>query len=687
MPSRCPSSLLRLLFAGCLCLATGWGQDPALKETFQQAKALWATQGDKDGASARFEQVLAALEPKARALDAEWVQVLCESYNWLAVLDDRTPAKRPRVPKDLDAILALNPDFELDRNLTNARLQGVFDGLRNGKLCRVRITLSPEGGTLALDGKPSPLNPGAVKYLPPGTHTLSYKKPGYQVLEQSVDLALKEAKSLSFTLTRTSSTVLFNTSPPEAEILLDGKPVGTSGGQAPPSARATAEKLGLTLDQLSSDFILTDLAQGKHLIEVRAPCFRTKRISLGEEFSAPFADHILEPFQLEPSRGSLSISTDTPGGELFLSGKSLGSLPVKDLQVCTGVYDLQVRFPAGGYSQRLEIGEGTSVDLQIRPKPRLALLGLEGTEEFAGRERLLNLLQTLGGRLQEVAYALPLPGETVQDATQRLKASKGAELTLLARPVPGKPIHWIELVIATTGGEEEILLVKPLEADPLDALVAKFNRPLSLWEPWVGLNLLDLPGQAGPWVLQADSAALKAGVKANKSITAVNGKPVASVPAFRKLLKDSPGEKLTLNQGEGNLILTPVLQPVEIPVNAANLCYPFVLADLRLRSLGAKGDEAALLRLQQALALMHFRLYDKAMEVLRDARLSTTQGVSQGTLDYYTGICLLRLGNTYLPEAIQALKQALKYPQATLFGPEGPRVSILAKQTLDDLKP
>jgi hypothetical protein len=73
--------------------------------------------------------------------------------------------------------------------------------------------------------------------------------------------------------------------------------------------------------------------------------------------------------------------------------------------------------------------------------------------------------------------------------------------------------------------------------------------------------------------------------------------------------------------------------------------------------------------------------------VLRDARLSTTQGVSQGTLDYYTGICLLRLGNAYLPEAIQALKQALKYPQATLFGPEGPRVSILAKQTLDDLKP
>ena len=157
--------------------------------------------------------------------------------------------------------------------------------------------------------------------------------------------------------------------------------------------------------------------------------------------------------------------------------------------------------------------------------------------------------------------------------------------------------------------------------------------------------------------------------------------------AFRRLLKEFKGEKLTVSQGDSNLTLVPTLQPLEIPVNASNLCYPFLLADLRLRYLGAKGDEAALLRLQQALALMHFRQYDKAMEVLRDARLSTTQGVSQGTIDYYTGVCLLRLGNVYLAEAIQAFNQSLKYPQATLFGPDGPMVSILAKQALDDLKP
>jgi membrane-associated protease RseP (regulator of RpoE activity) len=199
--------------------------------------------------------------------------------------------------------------------------------------------------------------------------------------------------------------------------------------------------------------------------------------------------------------------------------------------------------------------------------------------------------------------------------------------------------------------------------------------------------LIDLPGAAGPWVLQADAAAQKAGVKPHRAITSMNGKPVASVQAFRKQLREFTGEKLTVGQGETPLTLIPALQPIEIPVNASNLCYPFLLAELRLRQSGAKGDEEALLRLQQALALMHFRQYDKAMEVLRDARLGTSTGICQGTLDYYSGVNLLRLGTTYLAEAARSFNQSLKYPQATLFGPDGPMVSILARQALEDLKP
>jgi len=298
------------------------------------------------------------------------------------------------------------------------------------------------------------------------------------------------------------------------------------------------------------------------------------------------------------------------------------------------------------------------------------------------------MLAEFGERVRDVAYLRLPAGENAQDALTRLKASKEVELVLRARPVSGRPIHQVELVLSTlASGEEESLFARPLEEDPLGVLATKLNTQAVLTTPWTGLVLLDLKGEPGPWLLQADVAAQKAGMKPYKAIAALNGKPVASVQAFRKLLREAQGDHITLTQGDANITLPLTSQAVELPVNASNLCYPFMLADLRLRYLGAKGDEAGMIRLNQALALMHFRQYDRAMEVLRDAKVSQVQGVSQGTIDYYTGICLLRLGNVYTSEAIQAFNQALKYPQATIFGPGGPLVSILAKQALEDLNP
>ena len=40
------------------------GQDATLKDAFAAAKAQWAMQGDREGAAARFEAVLATLEQK-----------------------------------------------------------------------------------------------------------------------------------------------------------------------------------------------------------------------------------------------------------------------------------------------------------------------------------------------------------------------------------------------------------------------------------------------------------------------------------------------------------------------------------------------------------------------------------------------------------------------------------------------
>jgi hypothetical protein len=291
----------------------------------------------------------------------------------------------------------------------------------------------------------------------------------------------------------------------------------------------------------------------------------------------------------------------------------------------------------------------------------------------------------MGDRLQPLAFLPARPDEPPRDALVRLKASRDAELLLIARPVPDKVIHRVELILTTLDGEEERLLVKPLEQDPLASLVARLNAITPIQRPGLGFSVLDLPGEAGPWVVAASEPALKAGLQLGKPILQAQGKPATTALGLRQLIEAAKGP-LSLSQ-EGAAATLPIqMEALEVPLGSPDLCYPAVLAQLRLQYFGAKGDEANLLKLNQALVLMQLRKYDKAIELLRDARLSTVRGVSQGTIDYHTGQCFLRLGTNYQSEAGQAFRQALKYPQATLLGPDGPLIAPLAKQALEDLK-
>jgi hypothetical protein len=670
-----------LLFIPLFCAAL-WGQDPALNDTFLQAKALWATQGDREGATARFDSVVAALAPRGVGLGSEWVQMLCESYNWLAVLDDRSAQNKPRTQVRLQALLDLNPDFELDRALTSQRLLTLYDRMKGEKYALVKLTYSPEGGRLLVDGKPN--TPVARKYLPFGTHKLTYSRPGHATSEVILDLAPHDAKSTDFKLTRTSSTVTLYVQPSDVEILLDGQSLGFAIGKSGPEAAALATPLGLRPEELSAPFVIPQISPGKHRLELRAPCLRPKALELGPEFAIPPADHTLEPIRMDPSKGTLSVSSNWPGGELYLSGQSRGPLPVANLQACSGPYDLLVRFPVGAFSQRIVVEEGKALSLEVRPKPRLAFLGLEGGD-FTGRARFLAQLESLGDRLQQLTFLPAHAGEPAAEALARLKASRETELVLMARPIPDAVTHRVELTVATLDGEEESLVLKPLEQDPLGSLAARLNNVPPIQQPGLGFSVLDIAGESGPWVLAASEPAVKAGLQVSRSILQIQGKSIQSAQELQNSLV-SAKDPVSIRQDGGTAALPLQTESLEVPLGSKDLCYPAVLAHLRLEYAGAKGDKANLIKLNMALVLMQFRKYDKAIELLRDARLSATHGVSQGTIDYHTGLCFLHLGTTYQTEAMQAFGQALKYPQSTLLGPEGPPVAPLAKQALADLK-
>lgn len=658
------------------------GQDPALREAFQQAKGLWSNQGDRDAAAARFEQIVAALGPTSRSLAADWRQTLCETYNWLAVLDDRSPAHRARVAQDFEAILDLDPDFDIDRSITPQRLQAQFDGLRGGRLVKVQLALEPDDGTLLLDGKPTPARP--VKYLPLGTRKLVYQRPGYAPVERLVEAASGAVPApLEFRLKRTSASFRLYVNPSGAEVLLDGRSLGTATGSAGADMASVATEAKVKLEGLSAAFTFSDLPPGDHVLELRAPCHVSRSIRLSKELVADFSDHPLLPYQLEPALGTLALTSPWAGGEVFLNGERRGTLPLAPLSVCAGSYALEIRFPGGGFAQTVKIEEGKTVSLAVKPLPRLTYVGLDGEEEFAGRPRLQEQLRTLGNRLTTVAFlSRPGPG-TGLDTLSRMKASRESELFLRVEARREGGTNLVELVLATPENEEERIPVKPLEADPLGALAARLNRAPVLQVPWAGFSVVDLPGQPGPWVVQADEAAIQAGLQLHKPVLQVDGNAVTTVAEFQAALHRA-GDRVKIGQGAGQATLAVTQAAVELPLADPEFSYPHLLAELRLRLQGAKGEAAGLLRFQQALALFHFRKYERAAELLREIRNTSATGVGQGTVEYYTGLCLLRLGTAYIPEAIQAFTQALRYPAATLFGPDGPLVAPLARQAIDD---
>lgn len=671
--------------------------DPALKDISKQGKDLWANQGDRDGATAKFELVLAALEPlalKGGALDPDWSLALCETYNWLAVLEDRNPAKRADAVKRIEALVEFDPDFELDRNITSGKLQNLYESLRGAKLAKVSFTYLPDGGALKVDGKAGAALPS--RYLPFGAHKLTYAKPGYGSQDVSLELAPKDSRNVDFKLDRNASTITLYTYPGGAEVSLDGKPMGrtpvqTATALAAPEMKALAEKAGLKPEELSGAFVVSDLKVGKHILELKSPCFRPKRVELDESFTTPYADHILEAIKLDPSRGTLTVNSAWPGGELFLSGQSYGALPVNGISVCAGTYDLVVKYPSGGYSQKVVVPENKAVGFTAKPKPRLTFLGVEGMDDFPGRSSLIAELKGLGERLKEVAYIQPKAGEAPSDAMTRIKIAKDSELMMTLVTTKDRPGYPVDLVLGTLGGEEEHVPLKLLDEDPLMELVTRLNTQPEVSEPSLGIMVADVPGEPGPVVINAGDAG-KDGLQILKPITQADGKPVTTALALRKALLEAKANALSIEQSGLAASLPIGREPLEIPLHAASLCYPFVLAELRLRSIPAKGDEAAFLKLNQAIALMHFRRYDKALELLREAKVSgnargaSALGLGQGTVDYYTGICLSKLGTVYIPEAIQAFGQAQNSPGSTLFGPDGPLVAPIAKQAAEDLK-
>jgi serine/threonine protein kinase len=90
------------------------------------------------------------------------------------------------------------------------------------------VDSNPQGAQFQVDGKsdPSWVTPFSLMNLSPGKHIISASKSGYSSEIRSVDVASGSKLSLVLHLTPMNALVVANSTPPGAEIIIDGKPTG-----------------------------------------------------------------------------------------------------------------------------------------------------------------------------------------------------------------------------------------------------------------------------------------------------------------------------------------------------------------------------------------------------------------------------------------------------------------------------
>jgi len=126
----------------------------------------------------------------------------------------------------------------------------------------VTIVSSPAGATATLDGKPDMecTTPCSIN-VPPGRHSLSVVKSGYEIEHRQVDVANSALELSPIVMRSLAGTLMLTTVPPGANVLVNGKRIPqTTPAQielAPGPYTITVEKDG---KQSSKEIDISDRA-------------------------------------------------------------------------------------------------------------------------------------------------------------------------------------------------------------------------------------------------------------------------------------------------------------------------------------------------------------------------------------------------------------------------------------------
>ncbi|MBX7100569.1 MAG: PEGA domain-containing protein, partial [Myxococcaceae bacterium] len=224
----------------------------------------------------------------------------------------------------------------------------------------VSLSSTPIGATATVDGKPVGLTPVDVD-LSPGKHALSLALQGHQGVQTTLTVSRKGKRDFNFPLSAPRFQLAVQSSPPGAQLRLDGEAVGVT----PWSGRT---------------------ASGPHTLELSLVGFAT---ATQDVTVLPRPLPTRAAVKLTPVPTALALSVEPKDARVLLDGKGVvangGALPVKPgahaLEVELAGYEVQklkVDVPKGETVSRAVTLTPLKVELVIHVTPADAEVRLDG---------------------------------------------------------------------------------------------------------------------------------------------------------------------------------------------------------------------------------------------------------------------------------------------------------------------
>ncbi|MGE0456219.1 MAG: PEGA domain-containing protein [Vicinamibacteria bacterium] len=608
------------------------------------------------------------------------------------------------------ALVQVRPQHVISKERVSPKVVALFDSVKQELVGFLAVSSRPAGARVSLNGRFLALTDFFPVEVLAGTYTVEIAREGYASDTREVTIVPQATETLQADLVRTTASFFFVTEPAGVEIWIDGQLRGSTSGALAPDLHETARAAGLDPARASGRLEVTGIAVGTRQIELRRRCYEPVRRAL--DVTEP-SDFEVPPFRLEDSVGSLQLTSDPPGGLIYLDGEPMGQTPREIERVCSGKHRLEVKHPSGKFLQDVVIGRNEVVSLDCPIRPSLAFLGT--VAEGPGGERVLaDADEKLGQLLSKIRTLNFVPAS--RDLVTRvlegdgltargLVPGQGTEPDVLRRvgeklaaalEVQGFLIAWLpeerlqrtavlHLLAAgnTVSDTWSLAFSEPTSFIPF---ITAVDQKATVFRSWSGLITVDTELHQGVPVLRIvpGSPAAFSGILPGEAIYAADGAPIAGTAELLRVVETKkPRDKLALQvrgpEGARALELTLGETPQEVPLNEPRLLYNKVMMDLRQQVQGYPGSEpAAYARLNLGICALHFGDFAAAHEHFLKARaeLPARPGVSRGTAVYYLGLALERLG--LQREAAEAYKAASGFVDATLFNNDGPALAPLA---------